>query len=98
MMDSNVQGILYERFNKRVKSAMSKRKARKRAKKHGIKMGIEIGRKIGKEKKARETAFEMLKRNFDTKDIAAILKMPLEWVQNLKDNTTINPNENTLEA
>jgi len=34
----------------------------------------------------RETAFEMLKRNFATKDIADILAMPTEWVQNLKDN------------
>ncbi|MCL1988578.1 MAG: hypothetical protein FWG64_11520 [Firmicutes bacterium] len=82
MMDSNVQGILYERFNKRVKSAMSRRKARKQAKKIGI--------KIGKEKKARETAFEMLKDGLSLDKIAHYVKMPLEWVQNLKDNPTIS--------
>ncbi|MCL1997889.1 MAG: hypothetical protein FWG65_03890, partial [Turicibacter sp.] len=36
----------------------------------------------------RESAFEMLQRNFDIKDIAAILKMPTEWVQSLVTTPT----------
>ena len=83
MMDSNVRGSFYKGFGKYGKlTSREKRRIEERA----------------EEKKAREGAFEMLKRNFDTKDIAAILKMPLEWVQNLKDSTTINPSENTLEV
>jgi SOS response regulatory protein OraA/RecX len=36
-----------------------------------------------REEAKRETALEMLKRGFDVEDIASILKMPFEWVQNL---------------
>ena len=36
------------------------------------------------EKKARDAAYEMIKRGFDPKDISDIIKMPIEWVQNLE--------------
>ncbi|MCL1994893.1 MAG: hypothetical protein FWG63_01650, partial [Defluviitaleaceae bacterium] len=37
----------------------------------------------GQEKKARETALEMLRRGFKIEEVADIVKMPLEWVQSL---------------
>ncbi|MCL1997887.1 MAG: hypothetical protein FWG65_03880 [Turicibacter sp.] len=48
-------------------------------------------RRSWEEQRLRETAFEMLQRNFDIKDIAAILKMPTEWVQNLATTPTDAP-------
>ncbi|MCL1988740.1 MAG: hypothetical protein FWG64_12350 [Firmicutes bacterium] len=43
-----------------------------------------IDREIEENKRAAAT--EMLQRNFDIQDIAAILKMPIEWVKNISTN------------
>ena len=37
----------------------------------------------GEEKKATETAFEMLQRGFSLEDISAIIKMPIMWVEEI---------------
>ena len=44
---------------------------------------LERVRAIGAEKKAHDTALELFKRGFKADEIADIIKMPLEWVQNL---------------
>ena len=103
MLDFNVRDAFYESFRKSGKLAEVEKQAEERGKEIGTEIGKEIGTKIGteigtkigteigKEENARENAFEMLKRNFDAKDVAAILKKPIEWVQSLKDSTTANP-------
>ncbi|MCL1997820.1 MAG: hypothetical protein FWG65_03545 [Turicibacter sp.] len=72
MTEANVQEILYRHFKEK---GWIDRDANEVA-----------NEKV--EDSKRETAFEMLQRNFDIKDIAAILKMPTEWVQNLATTST----------
>jgi hypothetical protein len=38
------------------------------------------------EETKKETAFELLSRNFNPSEVASIIKMPVEWVEDLKNN------------
>ncbi|MCL1987236.1 MAG: hypothetical protein FWG64_04600 [Firmicutes bacterium] len=85
MLDFNVRDAFYESFRKSGKLA----EVEKQAEERGKEIGTKIGKEIGKEENARATAIEMLVDGFALDKIAHYIRMPLEWVQNLKDSTTI---------
>ena len=56
-----------------------------------VKVLEERGRAEGKMEKAIETAIKMLKRGFSIPQIAELLEQPIEWVENLQQLQTTQP-------
>ena len=55
-----------------------------------INRGMAQGMARGQDKIRRETALEMLRKGFKLEDVAAILKMPVAWVQDLLQESAKN--------